>query len=211
MCLHACCFIIVLTIKNGPVHCTGGIRAWEPHELSQWIKITQSPVLNNFVLMCSENAETVSAPRSACLSPKVGCYGTYLLPLNQITKAMEQCRRKSQGIMGKQLGLWSPTLTNWLLASRFEAYLVCLGFFPLFGRTQLHAIMLCSDAQVGNLSPSACGPSATRHAQELEKSPKGSWGLNPAHLNTHHHILLFPQQYGPGTLWGLESSLHDLI
>lgn len=86
------------------------------------------------------------------------------------------------------------------------------GLFPLFDRTQWHAITLSSDAHVGELSQSVWGPSATQHTQELKNSPKGSWGLSPAYLKTHHDILCFLQQCGPRTLLGLESSpLLDLI
>lgn len=49
------------------------------------LKIMVSSVLNNFVLMCSGNAATISALCSACPLPKVGWYEKYLSPLNQTT------------------------------------------------------------------------------------------------------------------------------
>lgn len=182
-----------------PEHRTGGIRACGLHELSQWIKIRQFPVLNNSVLMCSENAETVSATHSACLSPKVGWYGKDILALNLNAKATDKHPRKSQCFMGKQSGLWSLRLTKGPLAFSFQEELVCLFAFLYLKKTRSDAFMLRSDVQIDDLSLLKGVPFSHQTHSGIWEVTEGNLGFESS-SSKHPPSHLFPEQYGSGTL-----------
>lgn len=122
---------------------------------SQWIKITQSLILNNCADVLWKCRDSFCSLHSLFITSSGLVWKVHL-----IKKAMKQCPRKSQGDIGKEIRCvvtCTPTMTTDI---QVWGMLGVFGAFLLYGRTQLHSVALRSDAQVGNLS--VCGTSDTR-------------------------------------------------